>query len=204
MPCFRTRGIGAPLFKPFWWGEGDADDAAAGLDAGPQPGRRFAIQAAVSAFATVPAGQNFLPLIRIGSGKIPASVQRSTVRMLTRCRSATTRVGSSEVASRSAAGSRFLRDMENWLRDLVATSRRVVEVRVTGKVQNRVEFVPQIERAAITPVIASVLVTNTPVLTAVNTVDTAVVVTVGAMPFSGSWFFPGLPLAFKKLRQRFG
>jgi hypothetical protein len=21
MPCFRTRGIGASLFKPFWWGE---------------------------------------------------------------------------------------------------------------------------------------------------------------------------------------
>jgi hypothetical protein len=38
MPCFRTRGIGASLFKPFWWGERDVADAAAGLDAGPQPG----------------------------------------------------------------------------------------------------------------------------------------------------------------------
>jgi hypothetical protein len=64
-------------------------------------------QAAVSAFATVPAGQNFLPLIRIGGGKIPASVQRSIVRMETRCRSATMRVGSSAAAGRSAAGSRI-------------------------------------------------------------------------------------------------
>jgi len=44
-----------------------------------------------------------------------------------------------------------------------------VELASPGKVQNRVEFVPPIEQAAITPVIASVLVTNTPVFTAVNT-----------------------------------
>jgi hypothetical protein len=71
----------------------------------------------VSVFAVVPAGQNFLPLILTGGGKIPASVHRSTVRMQTLCRSAMTRVGSNEVDSRSAAGSWFLRGMEVWLRD---------------------------------------------------------------------------------------
>jgi len=161
-------------------------------------------QGGASVFAVVPAGQNFRPLIRSGGGRIPASVQRSTVRTLTRCRSATTRVGSSEVASRSAAGSRFLRDMEDWLRDLVATSRKVRGVRVTGKgTKSRRICTP--DRTGGDHACHRQRAGNQhPGVHGREHVDTAVVVTVGAMPFSGSWFFPGPPLAFKKLRQRFG
>jgi hypothetical protein len=58
-------------------------------------------QAAVSVFGIVPAGQNFLPLIRSGGGKIPASVQRSIVRTLTLFCSAILRVGFNALTGRS-------------------------------------------------------------------------------------------------------
>jgi hypothetical protein len=45
-----------------------------------------------SSFGLVFAGQNFLPLIRIGCGRMPASVHRSTVRIDTAFCSASLRV----------------------------------------------------------------------------------------------------------------
>src|SRR5262245_28732313 len=77
-------------------------------------------QGVASVFATVPAGQNLRPRILNGCGRMPASVHRSMVRMETWCRSAMVRVRSSSVNGHSAAGSGFLRDMGDWLRDLVA------------------------------------------------------------------------------------
>jgi hypothetical protein len=67
----------------------------------------------------VPAGQNFLPLMRTGGGKIPASTHLSIVLMQTQFCSASFRVEFSGPAGRLSAGSGILADMDDNLRDLI-------------------------------------------------------------------------------------